>query len=320
MNALLIVNPVSGATLNPDLLPDLLEIFKQQNLEVDVKLTTPEEDGQALAAEAARNGTEKVFVAGGDGTIEAIVRGLAHTETILGIIPFGTRNNLAASLNIPNDLTQAVQVLAEGEVCPMDLGKVNDHYFLEVVGIGLEASLFPCGDGVKDGIKKNYFTAFKSIFSGIKTFYEFRNHRIVLRLDGKRKHYPRTFQVNICNSPRYGVEFDLAPNAKMNDGKLDVIYLDYASKWDHLRHFFTAMRGQSFKHERLRNFQAATIEVKSFSPLEVHADGTCVGHTPIRVEVVPKALRVIVPTSKLIAEFAANDDSSNKIVYNQLTP
>lgn len=317
MNALLIVNPVSGATLNPDLLPDLLEIFKQQNFEVEVKLTTPEEDGQALAAEAARNGTQLVIVAGGDGTIEAVVRGLAHSQTILGIIPFGTRNNLAASLNIPNDLTDAVRVLVEGEICSIDLGKVDEHYFLEVVGIGLEASLFPCGDGVKDAIKKNYFAAIKSIFGGLKTFYEFRNHRLVLRLDGKRKHYPRTFQVNICNSPRYGVEFDLAPNAKMNDGKLDVIYLDYASKWDHLRHFFSAMRSQPFEHERLRNYQAATIEVKSYQPLEVHADGTCVGHTPIRVEVVPKALLVMVPTSKLLADFAEKD--SNRVVYNQLT-
>lgn len=317
MDALLIVNPVSGTPLNPDWLTDLLEVFKQHNLDVEVELTTPEEDGQNLAAMAANSGTPLVIVAGGDGTIEAVVRGLAHTQTVLGIIPFGTRNNLAASLNIPTDLTQAVKVLIEGESYPIDLGKVNGHYFLEVVGVGLEASLFPCGEGVKEAVKKNHFAAIKSIFGGLKTFFEFRHHRLVLRFDGKRKRYPRTLQVNICNSPRYGVEFALAPDAKMNDGKLDVIYLDYPSKWDHLQHFVSAMRGQPFNHERLRNYQVSKIEVKGYPPLEVHADGTCMGHTPITVEVVPKALQILVPTPKLMEEFAANSNSNPN--SNQLT-
>lgn len=307
MNALLIVNPVSGTPLNPDWLPELLEVFQQHNLEVEVELTTPEEDGENLAATAARKGIERVIVAGGDGTIEAVVRGLAHTPTILGIIPFGTRNNLAASLNIPTDLMQAVRVLIEGEPSLIDLGKVNGHYFLEVVGIGLEATLFPCGEGVKEAVKKNRFAAIKSIYSGLKTFFEFRQHRLVIRFDGKRKRHPRTLQVNICNSPRYGVEFALAPDAKMNDGKLDVIYLDYPSKWDHFLHFFNAMRGQPFAHERLRNYQASKIEVNGYPPLEVHADGNCIGHTPITVEVVPKALRVLVPTPELLSEFATDN-------------
>jgi diacylglycerol kinase (ATP) len=304
MDTLLIVNPSAGATSNPDLLPNLLEVLKHQNLEVEVELTTPEEDGRGLAAVAARNGVRRVIVAGGDGTIEAVVRGLAKSQTILGIIPMGTRNNLAASLNIPNDLTQAVRIVTEGEIGTIDLGKVNGHYFVEVVGIGLEATLFPCGDGVKEGVKNNYFTAIKSIFGGLKTFFEFTHHRLTLRLDGKRKRHPRTLQVNICNSPRYGVEFALAPDAKMDDGKLDVVYLDRPSKWDHLRHFLSAMRGQPFVHERLRTYQAATIQVKGYPPLEVHADGNCIGHTPITVEVVPKALQVLLPTPTLLAEFA----------------
>lgn len=128
-----------------------------------------------------------------------------------------------------------------------------------------------------------------------------------MRFDGKRKRHPRTLQVNVCNSPRYGVEFALAPDAKMDDGKLDVVYLDYPSKWDHLQHFLSVMRGQPFAHERLRNYQVTSIEIKADPPLEVHADGTCVGHTPITVEVVPKALRVLVPTPELLAEFAAED-------------
>jgi diacylglycerol kinase (ATP) len=263
MNIRVIINPTSGPADKPQLLTEIADALKNQGIEAEIYTTTPDEDGEGLAVEAAKAGNRLVIVAGGDGTIEAVARGLMHTQTVLGIIPLGTRNNIAASLNIPNDLTQAIQTLAGGESAQFDMGKANDYYFMEVVGVGLEASLFPCGDEVKEGIKKNYFVALKSIFSGIKTFLQFRQHRLVLRFDGKRKHRLRTLQVNICNSPRYGVQFTLAPEAKMNDGKLDVIYIDNPSKWDHLRHFFTAMRGERLPHERLK-----TIHIWKFMQME----------------------------------------------------
>jgi len=314
MNTRLIVNPTSGPVENPELLTDLAEALQTQGIQAEICTTTPDEDGEGLAADAAKAGAKLVIVAGGDGTIEAVARGLAHTQTMLGIIPLGTRNNIAASLSIPNDLTQAIQTLAEGEHGRFDMGKANNHYFMEVVGVGLEASLFPCGDEVKEGIKKNYLVALKSIFSGVKTFLQFSPHRLVLRFDGRRMRRLRTLQVNICNSPRYGVEFALAPEAKMNDGKLDVIYIDNPSKWDHLRHFFTAMRGEQLPHKRLNTYRASKIEVKSYPPLDVHADGECLGTTPVTIEVIPRALWICVPTPELLAKFA---DKSGSPVLTQ---
>lgn len=314
MNTRLIVNPTSGPVENPELLTDLAEALQTQGIQAEICTTTPDEDGEGLAADAAKAGAKLVIVAGGDGTIEAVARGLAHTQTMLGIIPLGTRNNIAASLNIPNDLTQAIQTLAEGEHGRFDMGKANNHYFMEVVGVGLEASLFPCGDEVKEGIKKNYLVALKSIFSGVKTFLQFSPHRLVLRFDGRRMRRLRTLQVNICNSPRYGVEFALAPEAKMNDGKLDVIYIDNPSKWDHLRHFFTAMRGEQLPHKRLNTYRASKIEVRSYPPLDVHADGECLGTTPVTIEVIPRALWICVPTPELLAKFA---DKSGSPVLTQ---
>jgi len=312
MNTRLIVNPTSGPVENPELLTDLAEALQTQGIQAEICTTTPDEDGEGLAADAAKAGAKLVIVAGGDGTIEAVARGLAHTQTMLGIIPLGTRNNIAASLNIPNDLTQAIQTLAEGEHGRFDMGKANNHYFMEVVGVGLEASLFPCGDEVKEGIKKNYLIALKSVFSGVKTFLQFSPHRLVLRFDGRRMRRLRTLQVNICNSPRYGVEFALAPEAKMNDGKLDVIYIDNPSKWDHLRHFFTAMRGEQLPHKRLNTYRASKIEVRSYPPLDVHADGECLGTTPVTVEVIPRALWICVPTPELLAKFA--DESGSPVL------
>lgn len=303
MNIVLIVNPTSGPDNNAQLLPSLITALKKQGIDAEVCTTTPEEDGQGLAAAAAKAGADLVIAAGGDGTIEAVARGLVHTQTTLGIIPQGTRNNIAASLNIPTDLDQAVQVLKAGDRRLFDMGKANHHYFMEVVGIGLEATLFPHGDSLKEGMKSNLWTAIKSFCLAIKTFFQFKHHGLVLRFDG-RKVYLRTLQVNICNSSRYGVEFSLAPHAQMDDSKLDLIYVDKSSKWDYLRQFFAAMRGKHLPHDRLRMHQITAVEVRSYRPLDVHADGECIGTTPVMVEIVPQAIAICVPTPVLLADFA----------------
>jgi YegS/Rv2252/BmrU family lipid kinase len=266
MNAQLIVNPTAGPVENPQLVTELTHALQTQGIQVDLYTTTPEEDGEGLAAAAAQAGAKLVIAAGGDGTVAAVARGLVHTSTVLGIIPLGTHNNIAASLHIPINVTQAIQTLVEGKAGRFDMGKVDSYYFIEVVGVGLEATLFPCGNEVKEGIKKNYWTALKSIFSGIKTFLQFRPHRLVLRLDGKRMHRLRTLQVNICNSPRFGVEFFLAPEAKMNDGKLDVVFIDNPSKWDYLWHFFTVIQREQRLQGRLKTYRAAKIEIRSYPP------------------------------------------------------
>lgn len=310
MNILLIVNPTSGSDNNTQLLPSLTTALKNQGIDAEVCTTTPDEDGQGLAAAAAKAGKDLVIVAGGDGTIEAVARGLVHTQTALGIIPQGTRNNIAASLNIPTDLDQAVQILKAGDRRFFDVGKANHHYFMEVVGIGLEATLFPHGDSVKEGMKSNLWTAIKSFFSAIKTFSQFKNHSLMLRFDG-RKIYLRTLQVNVCNSSRYGVEFSLAPHAQMDDGKLDLIYIDKPSKWDHLRQFFAAMRGKYLPHERLRMHQTTAVEISSYRPLDVHADGECIGTTPVMVEIIPQAIAIYVPTPTLLEDFATENITEN---------
>ncbi|MBW4651526.1 MAG: YegS/Rv2252/BmrU family lipid kinase [Kaiparowitsia implicata GSE-PSE-MK54-09C] len=326
MNTVLIVNPTSGPDENSQLLPDLTHALQIQGIYAEVCTTTPDEDGSGLAAAAAKAGASLVIVAGGDGTIEAVAHGLVHSQTALGIIPLGTRNNIAASLDIPTDMAQAVQVVAEGDRTQFDMGKANNHYFMEVVGIGLEASLFPHGDEVKEGIKSNYLRALRNMFLGIKTFLQFRQHRLVLRFDGRKLRRLRALQVNICNSPRYGVEFALAPEAKMDDGKLDLIYIEKPSKWDHLRHFFAAMRGNQLLHNRLKMYQTAAVEVRSYPPLEVHADGESIGTTPVVVEVIPHAIWICVPTPELLATFdeatgttepAQDAKTSNKMPFSQ---
>src|SRR5258708_7810716 len=108
----------------------------------EVWYTTPEDPGEGLARKAAEEHAELVIAAGGDGTIHAVANGLIGSTSTIGIIPLGTMNNVAHSLNIPFSIAEACAIIAKGDIRAIDVGKINGHIFLEAAGIGLETAIF----------------------------------------------------------------------------------------------------------------------------------------------------------------------------------
>ena len=155
MKAVLIFNPTSGISTVKEkrMSPEeteraILEGLRACGIEPQLLHTTPDDGGQGMAKRAALEGAELVIAAGGDGTIHAVANGLVGTQSILGIIPTGTMNNVALSLNIPDTIPAACFAIANGETRTIDMGKVNEHVFLEVAGVGLEAKLAPAGEKI----------------------------------------------------------------------------------------------------------------------------------------------------------------------------
>src|ERR1700730_9951409 len=173
MRTILILNPASGASMLASHEHSLEEnekaivaALRAAGIEPEIWPTTPEENGYGLAQKAAREGAEMVIAAGGDGTLHAVASGLIGTNSTLGIIPMGTMNNIAHSLEIPAEVEKACAIIAQGETCHIDVGKVNDHIFLEVAGIGLEAALFPAAEEFKSpGLLSSVHGAVKGLFT-----------------------------------------------------------------------------------------------------------------------------------------------------------
>jgi diacylglycerol kinase (ATP) len=156
MRAILILNPTSGSSAfaanqesEDDLEKQILAALHTHEIEPEVWYTTPEDAGTGLAQRAASEGAEVVIAAGGDGTLHAVANGLIKSKSVLGIIPAGTMNNVARSLEIPEDIEQACDIIASGRTRQIDVGSINGHIFLEVAGIGLEAALFPAAEEIK---------------------------------------------------------------------------------------------------------------------------------------------------------------------------
>jgi diacylglycerol kinase (ATP) len=295
MRAVLIVNPTSGIStitekrMSPEETEQaLLEGLRAYGIEPQLLHTTREDSGWGMAKRAAHEGAELVIVAGGDGTVHAVANGLVGTPSVMSIIPTGTLNNLARSLDIPDTIPAACLAIATGETRAIDVGMINEHVFLEAAGVGLEARLAPAGEEIKH---PGLLSTIHGILSALKTFFGFKAVRMRIVVDGGNPRWYQAFQVTICNAPFYALHLQLAPQILMDDGLLDVVIYQNLSKFEYLRHALS-MRRRKPPRPKIKRLRVRSLRVIPSVPVEIHADGEPRGFTPAEVVVRPAALRI----------------------------
>ncbi len=305
MRTVLILNPTSGASLleanqsgPEENEAAILAALQQYAIVPEVWYTTPDDVGGGLARRAATEGVDMVIAAGGDGTLHAVAAGLVGTNCTLAIIPLGTMNNVARSLEISESIEKACAIIAHGETRRIDVGKINGQIFLEVAGIGLEAALFPAAEEIK---QSGLLSTMHGIVDGLKALFAFQPTRFRIVFDGKRSRLRlyKAIQISVCNTPYYGARLRFAPRAVMDDGLLDALIYTNFSKFAYIRHAISISQGQRPLEPAVmrRKIRSIYIDVADHAaePVVVHADGVPIGHTPASVIVVPGALCVRVP-------------------------
>jgi diacylglycerol kinase (ATP) len=256
--------------------------------------TTLEDPGEGIARKAASERVDLVIAAGGDGTIHAVASGLIKCQSTLGIIPMGTMNNVAHSLGIPLSIEAACEVLARGETRTIDAGQINEQFFIEVAGVGFEASLFPAGEEIK---KTGFLSTVRGVIMGLVSLLTFKPTRLKISFDEKKMRPFDAIQVTICNAPYYGAHFQIAPDILMDDGTLDVFIFRRMSSLEYLRHAISISQGRRVFQPKVLRRRVKALRIASSDPLDIQADGTPRGQTPAAVKVVMGALRVRVPTT-----------------------
>jgi YegS/Rv2252/BmrU family lipid kinase len=294
--AVLIFNPQAGHKLgidtNASTAEDVHAALKSEHIEFDSWPTEHAGHATELARQAVAEGRQLVITAGGDGTVNEVARGLANTDTVLGLMPLGSIMNVARTLWIPRDLNLAARTLSEGKTLAMDMGRIGERYFLEAAGVGLDAGLF----GYFDRLEK----------SGRRVAILRAALRFVRQLGSPRVHimHPhgqirtRAPMVSIANGPYVGAAYAIAPNARIDDGLLDVVIFRGTSIPRLLLHLALIAGGRPLPPPpRVRLLRVEELHIRSFRnrrPLPVHADGSPIGATPVEVHVAPAALRVVV--------------------------
>lgn len=293
MKAKLIFNPASG---NPSesaaQLVELLRHLQTQQFQVEVVVVQPEHRLHAIARSAAHAGAKMVIVSGGDGTIENVALGLVGSQTTLGIIPTGTRNNLARSLGIPTDtrnLADAVALLREGRRLKIDVGQVRhrkaSRYFLEAGVIGLASSLYPSADDIQHG-------DLGKIAEFISTLVSAAPSEIRLRVDhGRKEIVTNAHLVIVANMPFMGGNFQIGPDVLFDDRYLDVFVYSDLGKRDLIGHALQSLA--TAPDARIQRFRAKTITIRTNPAMPVMADGVLLGEGSVTVTLQPHRLKVM---------------------------
>lgn len=290
----LIFNPNSADNRDDQALGQILDALRAHGIETEVTIKTSTKVMRRAVERAAKRGDPLVIVAGGDGTIEKVAAELVGSDTTLGIVPRGTMNNLARALGVPLDLEDACALIAMGTARKIDVGhikvnaKKNVRYFLETAGLGLNAIAFPTGQEVKKGMWNALPNALKKIIG-------FRPTPTTIELDDGETIQATSQVVTVSNAPLTGMNFLIAPEAKMDDGFLDVAVYDEMNKADLLGYFMSARNGNRADNPKIKKFQARRVRIRLRDAKPVVSDKDSLPEeSDLEIEIVPQALRVIV--------------------------
>ncbi len=263
----------------------------------EVRVAGSPAEATALARRAAQAGYDQVIAAGGDGTINAVVQGLAGSDTALGVVPLGTGNAAGANLNLrAGDIPAAMDLMARGQTARVDLGLIGGRHFLTMAGVGLDGQVaHELHEAWKRRLGKIAFIRqfFRSTLS-----YKLRHCH--LEITGGEEDLvldEPLWAVLVCNLPIFTWRVRVAPEAAADDGQLDFIIFHRCS----IRQLISLAGGNFLFGIDISDSPFVTVargtrlQVNAEPPALWQADGDVGGQTPVSLEVVPAALNLIVP-------------------------
>jgi YegS/Rv2252/BmrU family lipid kinase len=287
-----VLNPMAGSANAADV-RQALEKHLGELIQTDIYETTGHEDVVAIVRAELTNSPSVVVAAGGDGTISDVAEALIGADVRLGIIPVGTANIFARELGIPLDLEDACALLdSQPNTTSIDAMKVGDQYFVLQIGIGIDSLMIRDTDRQS----KRRFGRAAYLWTAFTRLIGYQPVRFTIVADGKRVR-PRASQVLIANGGVLGAPpFRWGPNIRPDDGKIDVCIVGARTALDYMGLIWHTIVGQQRRDRNVRYLTAErSIAISADQPLPIQADGEIIGDTPIQIEVVPNALKVIVP-------------------------
>jgi diacylglycerol kinase family enzyme len=293
MRAKLIFNPSSGeAGESPVQLMDVISAMQAWKLIPEAYLVEPGVDLPAVVQKSLQEGIRMFVVCGGDGTIDVVAGVLAGTNATLGIIPTGTKNNVALSLGIPPDIPSAISILRTGRRIKVDMGQVVlgdiKRSFLEVCSVGLFSALFPAADDIQHG-------NLTRIGDFLATLVASPPAEMHLTLDSKQEINTLCHVVLVSNMPYIGPHFQVGTPASINDGVLDVLLFADLSKMDLLGYAVqVASAGGEAEDERIQHYHVRRVDVDTYPAMPVMLDGLVLGDGRLRISVKRRILAVMV--------------------------
>lgn len=266
-----------------------IEALKSRNIDV-VRSKIPKRSALPGIIDAHRDAVDLVIVGGGDGTLNCVLQGLVGSGLPLGLLPLGTANDLAKTLDIPSDLDAACDVIAHGHTRRIDVGRVNDAYFFNEASVGLSVAL--CRALTREA--KARFGVLALLYNAIVLLLKMRRFHAHVRMDGGDELVVRTAQLTLGNSRNFG-GFLATDDAQIDDRLLDLYSVGFEHGWSYFDAFRALLQRRYDEARSVFTLHGKRFEVKTRRPKHIEADGEIVTSTPAVFQVVPRAITVFVP-------------------------
>ena len=292
MRILIIANPNVGIDkAKRAILDKIASCIHSSGGSTDIMYTVNPGLGRMHSSRASLEGYSAVYAAGGDGTINEVASGLMGHSIPLGIIPLGTGNGFARSLNIPLDSEGIIKVLMKNKITTIDTGIIESHIFLATAGIGYDAQIahdFNLHRNAGTGLP-NYF------FLAVKNYFFKRSEKLTLILDGREMNR-KVFALTVCNTSQYGGGAIIAPQAGPKSGELLAVLVPRLTPYKAIPAVKKLFNGTVNECRELEYIPFKTLTIKRRQVGLYHFDGeTSGGGSTLKISVNPSSLNVIIP-------------------------
>lgn len=291
MRLAVLYNPVAGRGRAANHILRAMGVFQNLGASADLIESRSGEHLTELAAKLSSDGYDRIVIAGGDGTLNRVVRGLHLERTVVGLLPLGSGDDFAQAAGIPRSISEACTVVVNGRQRLVDVPTVNGVRYLGVAGLGFDSEVSRYANEMRWLRGPLLY-----LYATLAVIPRFKPRQIRYSVDGVVRDEEVMFVV-VGNSPRYGAGVHIAPTARIDDGILDLYVIGKATKWQLLTTMPLAYKGRHVSKPFVSWQRGKDFRFQSPEPMEIYADGELVGHTPATIRLESRQLRIMVPGS-----------------------
>lgn len=288
------LNPVAGSVGNVDELAEKLRLIN----DAELRVTTKQGDAENFSREAADHGFDLIVAAGGDGTLNAVINGLGEriSDVSVGLVPLGTGNDFARSLNLPKDIDTSIELIERRQTRQIDAVRVTSdctRYFVNVSGGGFSGIV----DEKLTPEMKTTWGPLAYLRGAAEALPELCAYRTEMLLNDSEQIAMNLYNVIVANGRYVAGGIPIAPEAVIDDGVLDIILIPERPAAHIALLMGQILLGEHLTNEALVFRRAAKLAVNSHPGMWFNVDGELVGNEPAVFEVMPRALRFVVGDS-----------------------
>lgn len=292
MKILFIANPVAGKGKVLKIVPKIINVMSHiDNVEYNVIYSERAGHATEIAAAGVKDGYDIIFAVGGDGTVNEVVNGLVNSSSALGIIPGGSGNDFARSLNISGDIEEIIKGSICGDRKDVDIGLVNGRYFVNISSVGFDADVTLSAKKAR----RFFLSGSVAYIAGLIITIFFRKpSKVRIKLNGMEIRRVILLTV-VANGKFYGGGMLPAPDAVVDDGLFDICVIDNLSKIKLFALFPKYIKGTHGELKEVTFYKGQHVEIDSEEPISINIDGEISKGNKLDFKILKKALTVAVP-------------------------